>query len=437
MRIAVKFSYKTLQDLRDDAKALQLTLPIQEDTAPLAAPLTVNRGRVENRLGIHPMEGCDGESDGSPGPLTHRRYQRFAAGGAGLLWFEAVAVHPQGMSNKRQLRITPENVDAFKVLVEAMHDTARQAWGGQPYNVFQLTHSGRYGMQRNIAVHIPELDAKVGLEPDYPVISDDELAGLVDHYVQAAKLAKAAGFDAVDIKGCHRYLLSELLGAHTRPGRYGGSYENRTRMFRDIAEAITAAVDVDLAIRFNSYDALPLPYGWGCDEHGEADLSEPKRFVHDMEQLGVGLFNVSASSPYTAPHISRPYDQPGRFGYPPPEPQLKGVDRLLNLGRELKQELPNSVVMGTGYSWLRHMAGEVAAATVAQGWIDIVGFGRGAFAYPDFANDILRGPGMQRSKACITCTKCAELKASKALSGCVVRDSEVYLEPYRQLDQKA
>ncbi len=431
----MKFSYKTLQDLRADAKVLQVTLPIQEDLAPLAAPLAVNGGQVENRLGIHPMEGCDGESDGSPGPLTHRRYQRFAAGGAGLLWFEAVAVHPRGMSNKRQLRITPENVDAFKVLVEEMHNTAASAWGGRPYNVFQMTHSGRYGLDKQIAVHSPELDAKVKLAADHPVITDDELEALVEHYVAAAKLAKEAGFDAVDIKGCHRYLLSELLGAHSREGRYGGSYENRTRMFRDIAQAIKGAVDIDLAIRFNSYDALPLPFGWGCDEQGEADLTEPKQFVREMEQLGVGLFNVSASSPYTAPHISRPYDQPGRFGYPPPEPQLKGVARLLNLGREIKQELPNSVVMGTGYSWLRHMAAEVAAGTVQEGWTDIVGFGRGAFAYPDFANDILRGSGMQRSKACITCTKCAELKASKALSGCVVRDSEVYLEPYRQLDQ--
>ena len=67
-----------------------------------------------------------------------------------------------------------------------------------------------------------EIDRRSKVDPNKPVITDEELQALEDDFVAAARLAKQAGFDAVDIKHCHRYLLSELLGAHNRPGMYGG-----------------------------------------------------------------------------------------------------------------------------------------------------------------------------------------------------------------------
>lgn len=97
----------------------------------------------------------------------------------------------------------------------------------------QLTHSGRYSKPEGVAAPMiayrdPLLDPPVKVTDDGPVVSDEYLDGLVDIYVQAAKLAKEAGFDGVDIKACHRYLFSELLSAFTREGKYGGSFENRT-----------------------------------------------------------------------------------------------------------------------------------------------------------------------------------------------------------------
>lgn len=75
------------------------------------------------------------------------------------------------------------------------------------------------------------------------------------------------GFDGVDIKSCHRYLLSELLASHTRGGKYGGSFENRTRFLRQTIRAVREAVGDDfiVACRFNVFDAHPYPYGFGCD----------------------------------------------------------------------------------------------------------------------------------------------------------------------------
>ncbi len=80
------------------------------------------------------------------------------------------------------------------------------------------------------------MDKLAKVEPSCPVISDRELEELESAYVNVARLAKQAGFDAVDVKSCHRYLLSELLGAREREDKFGGSYENRTRLIKKVNE---------------------------------------------------------------------------------------------------------------------------------------------------------------------------------------------------------
>lgn len=431
----MRFSYKTLQELEADLQRSGLDLPLSTDLSVLGEAIPVGNKLIPNRLATHPMEGCDGLANGAPGELTYRRYERFAKGGAGLIWLEAVAVNSSGRSNPGQLLLTSENLQKFRQLTDQIRTWSQAANGYAPYLILQLIHSGRFGINKQIVAHSPILDHKVGLEPDFPVMSDVELDNLAQDYLNSARLGAAAGFDAVDVKGCHRYLLSELLGAHERLGRYGGAYENRTRFFKNVLTAIKQEVDIALAIRINAYDAIPYPYGWGSDERGEPDLREPLRFVGELEGLGVQIFNVTASTPYLTPHLSRPYDQPGRFGYVPPERPLVGVTRLLGLARTIQEQVPNSVVVGTGFSWLRHLAPYVGAGMVDRGWITVVGFGRGSFAYPDFARDILLEGEMKRNKVCITCSKCAELKAKALPAGCVIRDPEVYIPIYRDLER--
>src|SRR5262249_51747172 len=89
------FKYKTAQALADDAKARGLSVRLQSDLSPLTEPITIGGRRLGNRLAIHPMEGCDGTLDGAPDELTLRRYVRFGAGGAKLVWGEAAAVVPE------------------------------------------------------------------------------------------------------------------------------------------------------------------------------------------------------------------------------------------------------------------------------------------------------------------------------------------------------
>ena len=145
--------------------------------------------------------------------LTARRYLRYAEGGSGIIWFEAVAVSPDGRSNPNQLWLHKENVARFKSLISNVRKAANQK-GNRPLLVIQLTHSGRYSKPEGkpkpmVAALNPVLD---NTEPY--MLSDDDLKRIQDQYIIAAKLASLAGFDAVDLKACHGYLMVELLACN-------------------------------------------------------------------------------------------------------------------------------------------------------------------------------------------------------------------------------
>jgi 2,4-dienoyl-CoA reductase-like NADH-dependent reductase (Old Yellow Enzyme family) len=422
-----KFNYSSLKELKADLDEINFELPLSENTNILGEKLKLGNHIIPNRIAIHPMEGADAEIDGTPSKLTKRRYKRFANGGAGLIWLEAIAVDKVGRANKSQLYLKEDNLTAFKELIKLIKNESEV----NPYTVAQLTHSGRFGENNIIAFRDQELDPVSILENDFHIITDKELDQLQLDYLKAAELASEAGFAAVDIKSCHRYLLSSLLAAYDRRGKYGGSYENRTRFLKETIEKVRKNVDIDITVRLNIYDAIPG--GWGSDQNGEADLAEPVRLLSELEELGVKIINVTASTPYLKPHVNRPYDL---GGYRPPEHPLKGVKRLLELTKFAKDNLKEALVIGTGFSWLRQYGANAAAGMIKEGWTDLAGFGRQAFAYPDFANDIFKKGNMDKNKVCISCSKCAELKAAKKKAGCVIRDQEIYLPIYKELKQQ-
>jgi len=436
-----RFRFKTLDELRDKACQLGLDIAFDEDLSPLARRVRIGALETPNALIVHPMEGCDGARDGRPGLLTIRRYERFGRGGAGLLWFEATAIEHAGRANPRQLTLTQKTLPFFKDMLDHTLDVARQANGKDfcPVTVLQLTFSGRYSKPDGvpapvIAHHDGVLDEVLGIPPDYPLVSDDELETLVERWVEAAALAQEAGFDGVDVKSCHRYLLSELLAAHTRPGKYGGSFENRTRLHYEIVERIQEHVPgLMVTMRLNVYDGHPYPWGWGVDNKDPQvpDLREPIRFVRGLYDRGVRLLNVTAGNPYFTPHINRPYDVPVTGNKLPQEHPLYGVWRIVDLARQIKEAVPEMAIVASGYSWLRQYLGNAAAATLRRGHADLVGLGRGAFAYPDFARDLLTRGKLDPEKCCITCSRCTQIMRDGGRCGCVIRDREVYGPIYR------
>ncbi|MDH7481772.1 MAG: FAD-dependent oxidoreductase [Armatimonadota bacterium] len=437
------FSLSSLDDLHAAIHELALDISIEEDITCLTEPIEIAGRLIPNRMAIQPMEGCDGTAEGAPGELTNRRYRRFGAGGAGLLWVEACAVVPEGRANPRQLWIHKGTVDAFAMMLEQARLAAADSMGTKhcPFFVLQLTHSGRYSKPGCdpapiIAYHDPYLDPTRGISPDQPIISDDELEALEDAYVEAARLAFLAGFDAVDVKACHRYLVNELLAAHTRKGKYGGSYENRTRFLKNIILKIQDNLGKDKVItcRLNIHDAHPYPYGWGMDssEPTKPNLDEPKRLVRELSEMGITLINMTMGNPYYNPHINRPFDRPIAGGSIPQEHPLVGEERLIKLVRQVREGLPDIKVVGSGYSWLRHLWPHVAAAEIKRGSIQMVGLGRQAFAFPGFAKEIIETGRLDRRHTCITCSSCTQIMRDGGMTGCVPFDSEVYAPIYRE-----
>jgi len=284
------------------------------------------------------------------------------------------------------------------------------------------------------------LDPLTGVGADYPLIADEDLDALQDAYVRAATLAADAGFDGVDIKACHRYLISELLASHTRtPSRYGGDYEGRTRLLRETIAKVAEAVGdrIELTCRMNVYDGLEYPFGWGVAPGGDGDLfpapdlSEPIRLIGELIEAGLSCLSVTAGNPYWRPYLNRPADWTTAEAPAAAEHPLEGVARLVALTRQVQQAYPLLPVIGAGYTWLRQYLPQFAAAVVERGWVTMPGLGRAALAYPDLPADVLAGRGCERRKVCVVCSSCSQIMRDGGKAGCVIRDSEIYGPIYR------
>ncbi len=438
------FHYRSAGDLEQQIRELGLDLELSEDFGPLFEPVQAGAFLLPNRFVVLPMEGCDGRADGAPDELTFRRYRRFAAGGAGVLWFEATAVVHEGRANPRQLWLHEKTTPAFARLVEESLAAGRQSMGAghRPLLILQLTHSGRYSRPERgpapiVAHHSPFLDPTHKLPPDYPLIADGELERLEDRYVEAALCARQAGFDGVDIKACHRYLVSELHASFTREGsRYGGaSFENRSRFFRNIVGKIRAAApDMIVTSRLNAYDAMAHPYGFGVSASNPAQpaLEEPKGLIRFLAGQGAPLVNVTIGNPYFNPHVNRPFDLPTVGAPLPSEHPLIGVERFVGVVREIQQAFPGLRVIGGGYSWLRQFLPHLAAANLRKGWVSLVGLGRMAFAYPDCVRDLKTRGRLDPEKVCVACSACTQIMRDGGRTGCVPRDPQVYEPIYKE-----
>jgi len=438
-----RFNIESLDGLRAEADRLGAQLPLDTELSILGEAVKIGPFETANRFAVHPMEGFDSQPDGSPSELSLRRYSRYAAGGSGLIWFEATAVVHEGRSNPGQLYLHEKNKDAFRHLVETTRRIARERYGREVVLVLQLTHSGRYsrpdGLPRPvIAHHSPLLDAHSNISADYPVVSDEYLDALQDRYLESARLAAEVGFDGVDVKTCHGYLVSGLLAARARPGKYGGCYENRTRFAREVVMRISRETPgLLLCSRFNGFDGIPYPYGWGADEDNKVDLAEPLRFARELVSWGVELLNVSIGNPRYNPHFGRPYEKPLAGQPEPREHPLAGIARFLSIVQSVQQAVAPVCVVAGAMAWLRHFMPYVAAGLIRARGAALIGQGRGAFAYPDSPRDILETGRMDPDKCCTTCSMCSQLMRDGGRTGCVVRDREIYGAQLRRVRRAA
>ena len=458
---------KTADLFRARIDELNLPLPFDDTMGAgpesvLSQPLNSTCGPIGNRWCILPMEGWDGTSDGRPTDLTRRRWKNFGLSGAKLIWGgEAVAVREDGRANPNQLMINAQTLPHLIELREILEATHRQHFGTTNDLLIglQLTHSGRFARPSDkrrllpqIAYRHPILDAKFGITQETPLLTDDDLKRLIDDFVNAAKLASAAGYRWVDIKHCHGYLGHELLSGFDRVGQFGGSFENRTRFLRDIAAGIRAEVPgLGIGVRLSVFDFVPFqpgpshertgvpavsaPYdfAFGGDGTGQGiDFREPLLFLKLLMELGIDLVCTTCGSPYYNPHIQRPALFPPSDGYQPPEDPLVGVSRQIAATAELKRHFPDLIVVGSGYSYLQEWLPNVAQAAVAQGMTDMVGLGRMVLSYPELPADISAGRTMARKKICRTFSDCTTAPRNGIVSGCYPLDHFYKSLPQRE-----
>ncbi|MFH1941892.1 MAG: hypothetical protein ABIL68_07280 [bacterium] len=430
------FRFKSSAELLQKAEALGVVLPFREDISTLFESISIGSKSIPNRLVVQPMEGFDAEPDGSPGELAYRRYRRYAEGGSGLVWSEATSVVQTGRSNPRQLLITKKSLDGFKKLVE---QTRKSASSSDLFLVLQITHSGRYARpEGKPRPQIPWPNPYLNKSDQRAVqLSDDDLRQLRDFFVESFRLAKDAGFDAVDIKACHGYLIHELLGASQRKNsRYGGSFVNRIRFLTEIVERGRHIVpDIAAAVRLSVTDNIPHPYGFGVPDDGSirADLTEPIKLIERLIRIGCSLFNITVGNPYYSPHWVRPYDRPAECGNIPEEHPLQSIVRLIQATKELQKTFPEIPLVGSGYSWLRRFFPHVGAAVIRSNAAHFIGLGRGMFAYPNISKDLAETGSLNPKKVCIACSRCTELMRNDRITGCVIHDKKIYGREYKKI----
>jgi 2,4-dienoyl-CoA reductase-like NADH-dependent reductase (Old Yellow Enzyme family) len=449
---------KTINDFRDYLKAVGADLPFDEvlepaNSTPAANKFVLQNGRtIGNRFCILPMEGWDGTPEGLPSEYSKRRWKHFAISGAKFLWgCEAVAVRHDGRANPNQLLINDKHYDAYAGLFDSVIRDHEEKFGDSNDLLvgLQLTHSGRFckpndtkKLEPQILYPHPVLNRKFGLAPDYPLMTDSYIDQLIDDFVKAAVLSKRAGYQFVDIKHCHGYLGHEFLSAHHREGKYGGSFENRTRFLREIVAGIRAeAPGLDIGVRLSAFDWIPFKpgedqmgipdgvegepynYAFGGQSSGVGeDLTETFQFMDLLRSLGIELVCITGGSPYYNPHIQRPALFPPSDGYYPPEDPFVGVARQVKVTAEIKKAFPDLVIVGSAYSYLQEWLPHVGQFVLRNGMADFIGLGRMVLSYPEMPDDILNGRTLRREKICRTFSDCTTAPRNGMISGCFPLD---------------
>lgn len=251
---------------------------------------------LPNRIGVPPMcQYSAREGRAQDWHLVH--YGGLAAGGAGLVIVEATAVRPEG-------RISPEDLGLWEDgQIDPLARVARFIADQGSVPAIQLAHAGRKACTpapwRGKEGSIPE--AKGGWRPVAPsalpfdtgwatpeALPVEALPGLVEAFVEAARRAAAAGFRAVELHAAHGYLLHQFLSplSNRRQDAYGGSFEGRTRLLRELVAAVRAAWPAE----------LPLLLRLSCTDwvEGGWDLPQTLALLQGLKALGVDLVDCSS-----------------------------------------------------------------------------------------------------------------------------------------------
>ena len=401
------------------------------DTEMLSTPIRIGKKVAPNRIVNQPMECNDGDPSGSPTQLTFERYQRLAEGGAGIIVLESLTISYESRARKNQVKISDDTAGGLERLVREMRKI-----NDRSLILFQINHAGRISQ--------PAFSKVVSVyptgDPNIHQLTGEEIEEISEMYVKAAAIAKQVGADGIDFKHCHGYLCGEMIRpANTRPDRFGGSLENRTRFLRETTHKIKKMVGDGsflIGARFSAYEGIPGGFGTRGPQEVVEDLSEPIAFVKMLEELGMDFINVSAGIPAVTPEVVRPTKN-----YP------EGVYRHFGWTKTMKEAVKIPII-GSGYTYLRDGKNDLkepdpskksliywAERNLKEGLVDLVGIGRQSLADPLFTKKILAGD-IKSINFCRACSGCSVLLGSQKQVGCTVYN-EFYRDVLRQTKKEA
>lgn len=342
----------------------------------LFQPITIGAMHLPNRLVMAPMVTNYASEDGQVTPRLIDYLSARAAGGVGLVVVEASYVRSDGRGFVNQLGIHRDDlVPGLHQLVDTIHANGAKA-------AIQLFHAGRQTTSAITGIQpiapSPTPDPATGQLPREMTLADIEQIQL--DFADAARRARAAGFDAVEIHGAHGYLIAQFFSpfSNHRTDEYGAGIHGRARFGLEIVRRVRDVVGPDYPIHFRISGEECVPGGLSIDQ--------TRIIASLLEEAGVNALHVSVGN----------YATPGRLITAPMD-----IDRgfLVPLARKIK-DVVSVPVIAVG----RLENPLLAEQVLAMGAADLIAIGRGLLTDPEIPNKARRGD-LDAIFPCIACNQ--------------------------------
>ncbi len=339
----------------------------------LFTPIRVGKLELKNRIIMPPMIDRLA-THGEPNDAVKDFYAARARGGLALIVLTPGIVDIS-MASPIQLGIYDDScIPGFRQFTDLIHSCGARMG-------IQLMHLGRQGGE--IKRYKPVGPSPIPLTPKDEVpreLTVGEVEGLTEKFAEAARRARDAGFDMVELHGCHGYLLSSFLSPLTnkRSDKYGGSVAKRARFVMEIVSLIKERVgqDFPVSVRMNGSDYMP----------GGTTVDMARQTAKLLEEAGANMIGVSGGAYGSYPVIVPPYDQPRGSNVP--------------LAAAIKEVVKVPVAVAG-----RLDDPFVADEALVSGKADVIAVARGLLADPELPNKSFRGDfkGIRRCIACNVC----------------------------------
>ncbi|MDP6346856.1 MAG: NADH:flavin oxidoreductase, partial [Dehalococcoidia bacterium] len=360
----------------------------------LFEPIDIGTLHLKNRLVMPPMNSRMGDPGGVVSQRTVDYYARRAQGGVGFIIVEIGAVDPVQIVSPTQLQLSDDRfIPGMARLAQAIKDNGARS-------AIQIHHPGRQApasVTGTPAVAPSTLSSRRSGETPKE-LSPSEIEGLVGLFAQAARRAKDAGFEAVEIHGAHGYLLCQFLSPYSnhRDDDYGGDAARRARFPLQVIEAVRNEVGRDFPIIFR-FSASEFTQGGLTIEDGKA-------IARLVEEAGVDCLSISAGTDASLEWAVQPV--------------LLPVGCLLPLAEAVRQEAYVPVI---AVGRINHPS--IAEAALQEGKADLIALGRPLLADPDYPRKAQEGRWDEIRK-CIACNSCRRDPWPRELPICCLLNPE-------------